>query len=78
MLLQMRNVFKKESLMAKRNVIEQDEMLMDLAHVADVGYDRETEFAGKQTHSDKFGNSGKAGAIRLNDMHCSSLHEIVE
>ena len=54
MLLQMRNIFKKQSLVAKCNVVKQDQVLMDLAHVADVGYHRETEFAGEQTDGDKF------------------------
>jgi hypothetical protein len=36
MLPQMRNVFEEQSIVAKRNVVEQDQMLMDLAHVADV------------------------------------------
>jgi len=31
MLPQMRNVFKEQSLVAKRNVVEQDQVLMDLA-----------------------------------------------
>ena len=54
MLPQMRNVFKEQSLVAKRNVVEQDQVLMDLAHVADVGYHREAEFTGEQTDSNKF------------------------
>ena len=64
--------------MAKCDVVEQDQMLMDLSHVADVGYDREAEVAGEQTNADEFRNSRKAGAIRLNDMYCSGLHEVVE
>ena len=78
MLLQMRDVFKEQNLVPKRNVVEQHQMLMDLAHVADVGYHREAEFAGEQADGDEFRNSGKASAIRLNDVYCSGLHEIVE
>jgi len=78
MLLQMRNVFQELSFVAKGDVVEQDQVLMDLAHVADVGYHGQAEFPGEQTDGDKFRNTGKAGAIGLNDMHGSGLHEIVE
>lgn len=78
MLPQVRNVFKEQSLVAKRNVVEQDQVLMDLPHVADVGYYRKAKFAGEQADGDKFRNSGKARAIGLNDMDCTRLHEIVE
>ena len=78
MLLQMRNILKKQNLVAKCKVVKQDQVLMDLAHVADVGYHWEAEFAGEQTDGDKFRNPCQASAIRLNDMYCSGLHEIVE
>ena len=58
MLLQVRNVFKEQSLLAKCNMVEQDHVLMNLAHVADVRYQREAEFAGEKTNRDKFRNSG--------------------
>ena len=54
MLLHVRNIFKKQSLVAKCEVVKQDQVLMDLAHVAHVGYHWEAEFAGEQADGDKF------------------------
>jgi hypothetical protein len=38
------DVFEEERLVPKRNVKEQDEMLMDLSHVSHVRHNRQTEF----------------------------------
>ena len=38
--LQMRDVLKEQNVVAERNMVEQDEVLMDLTHVADVGHYR--------------------------------------
>ena len=78
MLLQMRDVFQEQSFVAQGDVVEQNQVLMDLPHVANVRYHREAKFASEQADRDKFRNSGKACAIRLNDMYCAGLHEIVE
>ena len=36
---QMRDMFEKDNFVAKRNMIEQHQMLMNLAHITDVRHD---------------------------------------
>ena len=48
MVSQMGNVFKKDHFVAHRNVVYQDEVLMDLAHVADVRHDRDVKLPRQQ------------------------------
>ena len=40
-------MFKKNNFVAERDVVEEDEMLMKLAHVADVRHDGNSKFAAK-------------------------------
>ncbi len=42
---QVRDMLQKQSVMTEGNVVEEYEMLMDLAHVADVRHDGDAEFA---------------------------------
>jgi hypothetical protein len=37
---QMRNIFEKQSLMAKRNMVPQNKVLVNLAHIPDNGAQR--------------------------------------
>ena len=75
---QMGDVFEKDRLMAHRNVVHQNQMLMDLAHVADVGNDRDTKFARKQADREEFAYSAEAGAIRLEKANASGLKVVLE
>ena len=78
MLAEVRNVLKKESLMAERDVVKQNKVLMDLAHVTHMRYHRKAEFASQQTHSEEFRNSCKPRAIGLDHLDSPSLHKVVE
>ena len=45
MLAQVRNMFEKNHFVPERDVIEQNQMLVQLPHVTDVRHDRHAEFA---------------------------------
>ena len=53
--------------MAKRNVTEQSQVLMQLPHVADVRNHGHAELAGQQTHREKFTHPGDAHGVHLNE-----------
>ena len=78
MLLQMRDVFQKDDFVVERDVVEEDEVLVQLPHVAYVGNDRQAKLLGHQTHGEKFAHPRKARAVRLNEMHACVMEEVLE
>ena len=50
MIAQMGNMFQKEGRQVETNVVEKDEMLMELAHVADVRNDWNAELLTHDAH----------------------------
>lgn len=72
----MGDVFEEQGRMSKRDVIKQNEMLMDLAHVTDMWYDGQPILSRQQTHSYEFRDASEPRAVRLNEMHCRASHEI--
>ena len=78
MFLQMRDVFQKHDLVAERNVIEQHEMLVQLAHVANVGNHRQAKLLRHQADGEKLAHAREPGAIRLHEMHATVMEEVLE
>jgi hypothetical protein len=78
MLLQVRDALEKQSFVSHGDVIEQDQMLVDLAHVADVWHYWQSELPRQQTDSEELRNPGNPGAIRLDEVDCARLHEVLE
>ena len=78
MFFKMRDVFQEHYLVAKRNVIEEYEMLVQLAHVANVRNDRQAKLLGHQTDSEKLAHTREPGAIRLDEMHATVVEEVLE
>src|SRR5579863_5205160 len=74
----MRDVFQKHYLMAERDVIEEYEMLVQLAHVANVRNDRQAKLLGHQTDGEKLAHTSEPGAIRLDEMHTTIVKEVLE
>src|SRR5208282_6611733 len=62
------NAFEEHRLMPDRDVIEQNEVLVNLPHVADVRHHRQSEFPREQAHRDELGNPREPRAIRLHEM----------
>src|SRR5579863_2633789 len=52
------NMLEKHGLIPQSDVIEQHEMLMNLAHVSNVGRGRQAKTPGENAHGEKFRNSG--------------------
>ena len=78
MLLQVRDALEKQSFVSHGDVIEQDQMLVDLAHVADVWHYWQSELPRQQTDSEELRNPGNPGAIHLDEVDCARLHEVLE
>jgi hypothetical protein len=57
-LAQMRDVFEKDNLVADRDTIEQNQMLMQLPHIADMRHDRNAKLAAEQAHNQKLAHPG--------------------
>src|ERR1700722_15105120 len=74
----MRDVFQEHHLVAERNVIEEYEMLVQLAHVANVRNDRQAKLPGHQTDREKLAHTSEPGAIRLNKKHATVVKEVLE
>jgi hypothetical protein len=77
-LLEMRDVFKEVGFMVERNVIEEHEMLVQLTHVANVGYEGQAEFPCHHADRQKFAYTRKPGAVCLHEVHRSILHKVLE
>ena len=75
---QVRDMFKKNNFVAERDVVEEDEMLMKLAHVADVRHDGNAKFARKQTDGDKLADSRHAHSVHLDESGAFRLQIIFE
>jgi len=59
---QMGNVLEEQTLVVQRYMIEQHQMLVDLAHVANVGYHSKSELLGQDGHSQVFADSRQSRA----------------
>ena len=78
MFLQMRNVFEKNHVMPERDVIEQHQMLVQLAHVANMRNDRHAKFAAQQADGDKFAHARHPHRVHLNEAGAFRLQIIFE
>ena len=54
MLLQVGNALQEKRFVAEGNVIEQNKMLVNLAHITNVWHDTQPEFPGHQADRKKF------------------------
>ena len=64
--------------MAECNVVEQNEVPMNLTHIADMRNNRQSEFARQQTYGEEFGNAGQARTVCLYKVDSTGLYEILE
>ena len=64
---QVRNILKKQFLVAQRDVAEQNEVLVNLPHVAHVRHEAHRELAREHDHREPFADAGEAGAVGLHD-----------
>lgn len=75
---QVRDVFQKDGWQIQTNVVEQDEVLMQLSHVADMGHDRDAELLAQQTHGDELTNPSDAHGIDLDESSALGLEVVFE
>ena len=77
MLAQMGNVLEDQTLVIQREMIEKYQMLVDLAHVANMWHHPEAEFLGQDGHSQVFTDSRQTGTVSLHDSHRGGLKKIL-
>ena len=63
--------------MTEGDVVEKNEVLMDLAHVAHVRYDSYRILRGEEHDREILADAGQTGAIRLDDADGSCLEEVL-
>jgi hypothetical protein len=74
----MRNAFEKQQFVSHGNAVEQDQVLVDLAHIADMRNYRQSELSRQQANRKKLRNAGDSGAINRYKMHGACLHKVLE
>ena len=75
---QMRDVFQKLFGMPDRDVVEEHEVLMNLAHVADVRNDGDAELFREQADRNKFADAAEARAVGLEKTDATGLQIVLE
>jgi hypothetical protein len=76
--LQVRDAFEKQQFVSHGNAVEQDQVLVDLAHIADMRNYRQSKLSRQQANRKKLRNAGDSGAINLYKMRGACLHEVLE
>ena len=69
----MRNALEEQSLVVQRDVVEQHEVPMQLAEVADVGYDGDTEMLCQQAYGQEFADATDTQCVDLADLDSACL-----
>src|SRR5437762_10467227 len=77
-LSEMGNVLEENYFVIERDVIEENQVLMQLPHIANVGHDRQAKLLCHQAHREKFAHAREPGAIGLDEMRPSVLEEVLE
>src|SRR5690349_18105419 len=72
------NIFQKQSGETQRDMVEQNQVLVNLPHVSNVGYNGNPKLAREQTHRDKLADPADARAIRLNNARRACLKEVLK
>src|SRR5437667_11436450 len=77
-LSQVRDVLEKHNLLSECDVVEEDEVLVQLPHIANVRHDRHAKLAAKQTHRDEFTDASHASRIHLDESRASGQQIILK
>src|ERR1700691_2414190 len=72
------NVLKEDDRMAKRHVIEQDQVLVNLPHISHMRHHRHLVSPRQQADREELSNAGQPRAIRLRKVHGATYHEVAE
>ncbi len=78
MLSQMRDMLKKDNLMPERDMIEQNQVLVKLPHVANVRNHRYTKFPAEQADGDEFAHPSHSHRVHLDESCALGLQVILE
>ena len=78
MILEMGDVLEKCHIVIERDVIEEHEMLMHLAHVPDMGNDGKVEELRHEADGQELADSRDASAVHLNERKRFGSEEVLE
>ena len=78
MFAQVRDMFKEYDFVTEGDVVEQRVVLVELAHVTDVGHNRHAKFTAKQADGDEFAHAGNPYSIHLNKSSAPALQIVLE
>ena len=71
-------MFEEDGGQVEADVVEEHEVLVELAHVADVRDDGDTELFAHQAHGEEFADSGDADGIHLDEPGTFHLEVVLE
>ena len=69
----MRDMFQKNRLVVQCNVVEQNQVLVKLPHVADMRYDRYTKLSAHHTHRNELTYPRNTCGVNLNEARTTCL-----
>jgi len=75
---EVRDMLEKFSLKSEANVVEENQMLMHLAHVTNVGHDWEVEDLCEEAHSEELAHARNSRAVDLDERQRIGFHEVLE
>src|SRR5690242_12193347 len=75
---EVRNVLEKLCFQPKTNMVEENQMLMDLAHIADMRHDWKLEDFGKKADGQELADTSNSRAINLDERERLRFHEVLE
>src|ERR1700733_253810 len=75
---EMRNVFKKFRLESEADMVEENQVLMHLAHITYVGHDRKVEDLREEADSEELAHTRDPRAVDLDERKCIGFHEVLE
>jgi|SRR5580658_2665948 hypothetical protein len=78
MIIEVRNVFEKCFRVPQRYSIEQNQVLMNLAHISHMWNNRHSILASEHTYGEKFAYPTQPRAIGLEKVHAASFQIILE
>ena len=75
---EMRNVFKKLCLESEANMIEENQVLMHLAHITHVGHDRKVEDLREEADGEELAHACDSRTVNLDEGKGFGFHEVLE
>ena len=75
---EMWNVFKKFRLESEADMVEENQVLMHLAHITDMGHDRQVENLREEADREELAHTRDSCTVDLDEGKRTGFHEVLE